>query len=116
MKDYGRAALVFGWVLKWIDLEMLVKEGDIWKVKGKNGDEKSRKLEYKQKVGIRVEEKDKGLWPKFKDTIEVWTFNYRGIGWNWEVGGIPDRPQQSKKYSSSFSISSILPIQCTCQD
>ena len=90
--DFGRTALLFGWVLKWIDYGMLVKEGEIWKVRDvKRQEEKDEKVDR----AAVMRDSEKGIWQRFKDTIELWIFNMRGIGWNWEVGGIPERAPQS---------------------
>jgi hypothetical protein len=89
--DFGRAAIVFGFVLRWIDFGMLVQDGEIWKVNQKKtvvGNEKGGLVEEKH-------EKD-GLWQRFKNGLDLWVFNMRGINWSWRVNGIPDRVPQSK--------------------
>jgi hypothetical protein len=91
-KDFGRAAFVFGWVLKWIDFGMMVKDGEIWHVKDSNSQEKNEKELDEDKEN----ERNANLWQRLKDEVELWIFNMRGIGWNWRVGGIPDRAPQSK--------------------
>jgi hypothetical protein len=97
--DFGRAAFVFGFVLKWIDFGMLIKDGTIWKVKKKGG------LRRGKKGGLYETEKkeNEGLWQRFKDSLDIWIFNMRGINWSWRVNGIPDRAPQSK--------SCVLPFQ-----
>lgn len=95
-KDFGRGTLLFGWLLKWIDYGMLVKDGELWKVGDRRGQKKDGDRDEK---GRRKKEVETGVWQRFKGIVELWMFNMRGIGWNWEVGGIPDQAPQSKSYA-----------------
>ena len=89
--DFGRAALIFGFVLRWIDFGLLIKDGEIWKVK-RRGNQRS-KIERP----IEVENgRREGLWQSFTTSLDLWIFNMRGINWSWRVNGIPDRAPQTK--------------------
>lgn len=93
MKDFGRASLIFGFVVRFIDFGLLRKDGELYKLKDR--DEAQLKSE---KAGNGKENpRRKSVWGKFKDSLELWLFNLRGLGWNWEVGGIPKREPQSFK-------------------
>ena len=97
-RDFGRAAFIFGFLLKFIDFGLLVKDGEVYKLK----DRKETTAQLKgfengkdDSSSMRAEEKKSGIWQGFKDSSELWLFTMRGIGWNWEVGGIPEREPQS---------------------
>jgi hypothetical protein len=93
--DFIHAAVIFGFVLKYVDFELMVKDGEWWKLKhqkataGDSKHEKSSKIERAEK---------RSVWKRAKDSCELWLFTARGIGWNWEVGHIPARETQSKQY------------------
>lgn len=93
--DFGRGAFVFGFVLKWIDFGMLVKDGEIRRVKKLGGQLRENK------GGLEETEKER-FWQRFKNSLDIWIFNMRGINWSWRVNGIPDRAPQSKSYILSF--------------
>ena len=101
--DFGRAAIVFGFVLRWIDFGMLVRDGEIWKVNPKEADGNEN--------GGLVKDKDRkdGLWQGLKNSLDLWVFNMRGINWSWRVNGIPDRAPQSKSCVLFFLLSPLFP-------
>lgn len=68
-------------------------------------DGKDIKLSSKSQMGNRI-----SLWKKFKDSAELWLFTMRGIGWNWQVGGIPEREPQSARYVSPYRYSTDRPL------
>jgi hypothetical protein len=99
VKDFGRAGIIFGFVVKFIDFGLLRQDGDLYKLKDRDGAQAQSNSD-KTKNGSSKEEsmtKNKSLWQKFKDSAELWLFTMRGIGWNWQVGGIPEREPQSTK-------------------
>jgi len=102
VKDYTLAAVVFGFVLKFIDFGLLVKDGEVYKLKDRKAKEKQVKESVSGKdrpKGAIVTEEKKDIWQRFKDSVELWLFTMRGVGWNWEVGGIPKREPQSNRYA-----------------
>jgi hypothetical protein len=98
LKDYTQAAVIFGFVLKFIDFGLLVKDGAVYKLKDRKAKEKQIKESVNGKdrpKGAIMTEGKRDIWQRFKDSVELWLFTMRGIGWNWEVGGIPKREPQS---------------------
>ncbi|KAK0128104.1 hypothetical protein ONS95_000089 [Cadophora gregata] len=97
VKDFSRASFIFGFVLKFIDFGILKRDGEVYKVKNRNASIKkigsTQELQY-----VAAIDGKKSIWTKFKDSAELWLFTLRGIGWNWEVGGIPGRQPQSTIY------------------
>ncbi|TVY81892.1 Acetyltransferase sirH [Lachnellula suecica] len=95
-RDFIVTSLVFGFVVKFVDFGLLRKDGELYKLKER---EQVNAQPKKTEVGDGAKEpKSKGIWQKFKDSVELWLFTMRGIGWNWEVGGIPEREPQSVHY------------------
>jgi len=100
VKDFGRGGIIFGFIVKFIDFGLLRRNGELFKFK-----DHSRMQGQDNNVGFNNERlikgnpasKRKSLWQKFKDSAELWLFTMRGIGWNWQVGGIPDREPQTSK-------------------
>ncbi|CAG8959849.1 hypothetical protein HYFRA_00001758 [Hymenoscyphus fraxineus] len=86
-------SFVCGVLGKFVDFGVLTREGSEWKVG------RGRVVEG-EREGIRKEkEKEgekKGFWGGVKESCEIYFFTSRGIGWNWEVGGIPERPIQTR--------------------
>ncbi|KAL2063760.1 hypothetical protein VTL71DRAFT_5565 [Oculimacula yallundae] len=97
VRDFGRGAFVFGFVLKFIDFGVLTRDGDVYKIKDKHSS-----IDHHGGVSISVNgvplDDGKSLWRRFKESVELWLFTLRGIRWNWEVGGIPKREPQSASY------------------
>lgn len=89
-RDNGRA-FSCSLVVNYVDFGLLLQDGDVYKLK----DQKGSKVQIKG--GEPTIKQKRGLWQRFKDSAELWLFTMRGIGWNWEVGGIPEREPQSKK-------------------
>ncbi len=106
VKDFGRASFIFGFVLKFVDFGMLVRDGAVYKVKDRAVDT-IEEAEVDGNDGLKGKSQLKNknsLWKQFKDSAELWLFTLRGIGWNWEVGGIPKREPQPARCVSPFSI------------
>jgi hypothetical protein len=95
--DFSVAALIFGYVLKWVDYGMLVEEGELYRVNANDSGAQEEDLESRAR-----KERERGFWQRFKDAMELFAFNLRGIGWNWRVGGISQSAPRSKPYISSF--------------
>ncbi|CZT52371.1 uncharacterized protein RSE6_13703 [Rhynchosporium secalis] len=91
IKDFGRGSFIFGFVLKFIDFGILTRDGEAYKLK-------DRKSSISNAGSISRSAEVKGIWQRFKDSAELWLFTMRGIGWNWKVGGIPERKPQSTSY------------------
>lgn len=100
VKDFGRASFVFGFVLKFIDFGILTRDGEVYKIKSrkiaKHGE--GEVVGESRSTGEASFEDKRSIWKRFKDSAELWLFTMRGIGWNWEVGGIPHREPQSTGY------------------
>lgn len=98
--DFARGTLLLGMFLKFIDFGILVKEGEVYKLKDKRGldDQSQASNNLKQSpVGMAAPNDAGGVWQSVKSSVELWFFTMRGIGWNWEVGGILEREPQSAK-------------------
>jgi hypothetical protein len=104
-EDYARAAYVLGLVQKFIDFEILAKEGEIHKLKKRMEAEeqmsKSAAIDDGGQGETILVSKEHGIWKRFKDNLELWLFAMRGVGWNWEVGGIPPHETQSRRYATN---------------
>lgn len=97
VKDFSRASFIFGFMLKFIDFGILTRDGEAYKVKDWKpppSEENEDLSESPSKVSI---DEGKSIWKSFKDSAELWLFTLRGIGWNWEVGGVPQREPQSRR-------------------
>jgi len=92
VKDFGRAALILGFVVRFIDFGLLRKDGELYRLKERG----KSQIQGKETVNEEIS-KSRSAWQKVKDSVEFWLFTMRGIGWNWEVGGIPEREPQSVK-------------------
>ncbi|PVH77325.1 hypothetical protein DL98DRAFT_534917 [Cadophora sp. DSE1049] len=97
VKDFSRASFIFGFVLKFIDFGILVRDGEVYKVKNRETLIKRVGSASGSENETPVQE-NVSVWRKFKDSAELWLFTLRGIGWNWEVGGIPEPQPQSTSY------------------
>ncbi|KAH7403094.1 hypothetical protein BKA64DRAFT_641113 [Cadophora sp. MPI-SDFR-AT-0126] len=97
VKDFSRASFIFGFVLKFIDFGILTRDGEVYKIKNREPSTQRAASASGSKDQAPVEAKV-SLWAKFKDSAELWLFTLRGIGWNWEVGGIPVREPQTTSY------------------
>jgi hypothetical protein len=93
VKDFGRAGLIFGFIVRFVDFGLLRNNGELYKLKERDGSQ----VRGKEVGNEKVKSKNKSVWPKFKDSVELWLFTMRRVGWNWEVGGIPERESQSVK-------------------
>lgn len=103
IKDFLRMIHVCGLGLKFVDFGMLVPDGAEYKVvKMGNGD---GKVEVRKR-----EEGRKGVWGKVGQSVELWFFTNRGVGWNWEVGGIPECPDESRRFVSLLPSSLYLSL------
>lgn len=82
-RDYLRASQVLSLAMKFVDFGLLVKDNE----------------EFKVKSGVEQREENvkKGIFQRVRDSVELWLFTMRGVGWNWEVGGIPERAPQSTR-------------------
>ena len=79
--ELGEQPWSLRFTLKWIDLNMSVKDGEVLKGKRKKGGEMK---------GENGEEVDRGeLWQKIKKSLNLWIFKMGGIEWSWRVYGIP---------------------------
>jgi exopolysaccharide biosynthesis protein len=100
VKDFGRAGIIFGFVVKFIDFGLLRQDGELYKLKDRDGTQAQNEnagIEKDMHVKGDSTSKSKSRWQKFKDSAELWLFTMRGVGWNWQVGGIPEREPQSSK-------------------
>lgn len=99
--DFLNATVVFGFILKFIDFGLLVQDGEIYKSKTtRKVDLQPMKLKRnKFPTGNRMIVRDRrGIWQRLKDSVELLLLTTRGIGWNWEVRGIPNQNLQSNQY------------------
>jgi hypothetical protein len=93
--DFIHAAVIFGFVLKYVDFGLLVKDGEVWKLKHQKATVEGSKNDKSLEIG---RDEKRSIWKRFKDSGELWLFTARGIGWNWEVARIPVRETQSKEH------------------
>lgn len=100
IKDFLRMIHICGLGLKFVDFGMLVPDGaefKVVKVKEEDG-----------KVELKKRGEKRGVWGKVMGSVELWFFTNRGVGWNWEVGGIPECPNESRRFVSLFQSHSSL--------
>jgi hypothetical protein len=104
--DYIHATIIFGFVLKYIDFGLLLKDGEVWKLKHREATVHDSKNGKSPEIGGAEK---RSIWKRFKDSCELWLFTARGIGWNWEVDRLPVREKQSREY---FLFRTFLRIVC----
>lgn len=99
MKDLGRGLFVSLFILKWIDFGMLVKDGQVYKVaeRALASAEVEGYVKDDESVSATSNRETRSLQEKFRYSMELWLFTMRGTNWNWEVGGIPPVPPQTKR-------------------
>ena len=109
VKDFSRASFIFGFMLKFIDFGILTRDGEAYKVKDRKPSSEKAGNISKAPSEVPIEE-GKSIWGSFKDSAELWLFTLRGVGWNWEVGGIPQREPQSRRCFPPVQNTSIANI------